>query len=409
YGFARAQPGDPGRVALQHAASYEARLSARIAEAIDADRSAGLDRLSDQTVELYQQSVVEYYDAILRPLMERAESDHRLAECCGMRWAQWERQIQLSLVDDQGRTSSPELETRRAQAQTSYERILQNQFEQGMDRAIRLCREEHDFTAIQIMFALLRGAELLGVPTNGRGEQVQEEIERCLSFEVEFRSSFDNRAPASTRMFYEVAADLPVQVNIFAREGAAFGTAPLEYVRFSATGNPKEAVWGKDGTDERTAWFDALTSVRVSPSGTRGSTFTVHAIEWDLNTIQKPGTDCDGRDVMQAGDTVVDFSVTFSPGTPIEVTRNEPANPAVAPFDTENTAWAWHWSQSHGDDRTVLRGVPVEDDELGGPFRMTLERTEPGTWSRRFDHDHGTELGFSLEERGHMIVRHAPK
>lgn len=403
YGVLQAPPGHAAREAVRNAKSQLARLETQVAKALENDREAG-GTISDATIELMQQSMIEYYDIALRPLMTQGESDYRLAECCIRRWAEWERRNLLLIAD----AAAPELQSRREEANASVEKILDNMYRQGMEHAVQLCRE-HDLRAVTLMIGLERQAQLMGTASEG-SERTWERIFDCLTFEVEFRSTFDNRAPASTRMFYEVAATVPVRIESYMFGTVEYANAPLEYVQFQATGNLKEALFGPDGRDERTAWFDALASGTESSAGTRGSTFTVYAFDLDLNSYLPPGIDCDTGEDEKDDDPLPQFTLTFSPGVPVEITRYTPTSRSIAPFDLENSAWAGHFARSHRGEQVTVPGVRVEEDEeLGRPFRMKIEPVERGRWTRSFFRDYGSSDGFSLEESGHITVRHTPQ
>ena len=401
YGVTQAGPGHPAREAVRHAASEWGRFDTRMAQATEKDRQAG-EQMSDATIDLLFQSLVEYYDFALRPLLARAEADYRLADCCIQRWAQWERQLQLI-----GSTDLPaELQARSHEAAASVQRILQNMLEQGMEHAVQLCRE-HDLRAVQLMIALERQAALLGAAPDAGSESMWERIFDCLTFEVEFESTFDNSAPASTRLLYEVEATVPLRLEDYWFGGASYANAPLEYRRFHATGNLKEALFGEDGQDERTAWFDALASGTNTAVGTRGSTFTVYAAELDLNSYLPPGLDCETGEDEKDDDPLPPFTLTFSPGIPVEISRHTPTTRSIAPFDLESTSWADHFERSHRNEQTSVPGIGTDDE--GRPFRMTLEPVERGRWTLSFDRDYGSASGFSLVESGHITVRHTPQ
>jgi hypothetical protein len=418
YGFGRAAPDDPGRLALQRATAYEARLQSRIAEAVDRDRQQD-GGLSAETVALIQQSLIEYYDAVIRPLMRTAETDDRIAACCISRYLGWERQVLLLGLDGDERDPAPapdspegQLRQRRTEAQASYLAILRSAYDKGIERAARQCREEHDFAAITTLLGLSRQAQLAGVATEGGEQRVFDEIRNCMSFEVEFRSVFDNRGPANTQLYYHVAARVPVQVELFPSGDWDIGTAPLEYVRFDARGNPKEALFGEDTGSDRDALWESISSATVSPRGTRPGTFIVRSVEWDWNTIDSPATDCEGRDATESKQQPTNFAVVFSPGAPTEITHVVPTRDlwGAGPHDQDDTMWAIHWANAHRAEQLSVPDLDDPDDELDGVYRVVLDdATEAGMWRRSFQRPDPGDRGWSLSEDGVLILRHAPR
>lgn len=413
YGVAGAAADDPGRAALQRAASMEARLSARIADAMRSEGDAGEILLGP-----VQAAFVEYYDVALRPLMQIAETDDRQAACCITRYFTWERQV--TLLFGEGRHSrseapddldAPELDRRRAEASESFERIFRNAVEKGVARAISECREEHDLGAIMRLLRLQRQAALLGLLDEAEALRGLREVEACATFELEFRSTFENRGRNRARFLYEVAADLPVEGVLLPPSDDAAHTAPLRYVRYEAEGNTKEALFGDDTGDARDALWEAMASHTSSPAGTRPGTFTLLGVGADWNVIDSPTNDCDGRDATEERDVVTGFYVVFAPGVPTELTRATPVRDlfGVGPQVMEDVLWAIHWSNNHQAERVDFPfGDP--ETEIDDAYMMTLLPTGiPGEWGIDLAHDGGEEGGFSLVERGGILLRHTPR
>lgn len=405
YGFGRAAPGDPGRAMLERAAAYEARLSARVAAATTRDREAGHTSISAETLAMLWEAYTAYYDVVLRPLMRKAERDDRMAVCCLVRYHDWERNIQLLTGADAdesgGGALPPELVERRREAASSRSRILATALEQGMQRAIRRCREESDLSQVVTMVALVRD-EALRTGESAAVDAVFEHVRRCLTFDVEFRSAFDNRAPANTRFTYDVAAHASVQVDP-RTVGEDLVSAPLVYERYLAEGNPKEAVAGRDGADPRRALFDAVTSARVSAAGTRPGRFTVRSLRWAYRDVDRPGTDCDGADATMKRDSVVDMTIVFTIAEPVELTRHVPR--IGGSFVTESPGWMFHWSQARARDEVD----PPREYDGERTYAVVLSPVARGEWRVTFDDASTTELGFSLQERGRIVLRHEPQ
>lgn len=419
YGFGRADPDDPGRLALQRATAYEARLQSRIAEAVDRDGQQGGAGLSAETAARLRQIMIEYYDAVIRPLMRTAETDDRLAECCISRYLGWERQVLLLGLDGDERdpapapgTSEGQLRRRRTEAQASFQTIFRNAYERGVERAVRQCREEHDFSAIATLLGWERQTQLLGFVTEDGYQRALDEIRKCMNFEVEFRSIFDNRAPANTQFYYDVTARVPVQMEPFPiKQKWEIGSGPLEYVRYDARGNPKDALFGRvRGAFGKT--LEVLGSGTISPRGTRPGTFVVRSIDWDWNTVDSPGTDCDGQDVKKKKNRATSFTVTFSPGVPIEITRYTPTHDLLGtgPSDSESPGWAMHWANAHGDEQLSIPGLGDPDDEMDGIYQVALDSIRTlGVWRKEFKRPDPGVNGWSLSEDGYLVLRHTPK
>lgn len=422
YGFGRAAPGDPGRQMLQRAASYEARVSAELAEVLSAERTRQLLGVGEGEADLdvadaVSDVSVEYYDAVLRPMMKAAETDERLAECCMSRYLGWYRQMALlGIVGDpdapkpEPGTAGAELQRRLDEADASAQRIMANAFEKALERENRLCREEHDFDAINRLLAMARSMALLGLEEDPRVEEIFELIEGCMNFEVEFRSIFDNRGPDGVQFYYHVTSRVPVQLPVVYEAGVALGSAPLEYVRFDARGTPRETLVGEvmDG------FWSAIGSHALSAQGTTPGEFRVHGIGWEWNVIDSPGTDCDGEDSVEQKDVTEQFRVLVSFGAPTEITRHTPTGGGLSagPFNTEGQTWARHWSQEHAHQEVNIPGVVfADDDEEGtGPYRIELEPVRVGgVWRVDFKKPDPGVDGWSLAEDGYLILRHTPR
>jgi hypothetical protein len=425
YGFGRAAPDDPGRRMLRRAASYEARVSAELAEAIGAERSRQILGTSDPAAfdlgEMSSRVFIDYYDEILRPMMTAAESDERLAECCLTRYFSWMRQIiLLGGAPDPGDpatgsgtvepgTVAAELRRRIDEGNASAERIWNHAYEKAREREIRLCREEHDFASIQRLLSVHRSMILLGLLPEGSGADIFDAIADCLNFEVEFRSIFDNRGPAGVQFYYHVSSRVTVEVSpVHGPENGALGSAPLEYQRYDARGSPRQALIG----ETMEGFWPIVGDHSLSANGARPGQFHVHAIGWEWNVIDSPATDCDGRDTIEKRDVADGFNVLISFGAPTEITRNAPTGRGLSAgaFDTESQAWSRHWSQAHGHQRVRVPGLIVPDeDEDGGLYRIELEAVRAGgVWRVDFKQPDPGVDGWSLAEDGYLILRHTP-
>ena len=420
YGFGRAPQNDPGRKALQKAASYEARVSAELAEVISAERARqilGVGESPDQPLnEAFDDVSNAYYDEILRPLMKTAETDERMAICALTRYFTWLRQLTLlgGAFDDNSPTPAPgsrEAESKRRQdeASASAVRIMQNAWEKAREREMRLCREEHDFGSISRLIAMTRSMILLGQIPEDATQEIFEEIDACLNFEVEFRSIFDNQGPEGVLFYYHVTSRVPAQLSLVSPpESGVLASAPLEYERFDVHGRPEAAVMGSNADEGIMGMFSDHS---LSPAGTRPGSFRVHFIGWDMNLIESPATDCNGEDSEEQKEVAENFYVVISPGLPTEITRGTPVGRGLnaGVLNTESHAWARHWSRAHRSQSTSWPGGggPEEDDNT---YRIALEPVrDGGVWRVDFKKPDPGVNGWFLHEDGYLILRHTPK
>ena len=440
YGFGRAAPNDPGRLALQHAASEEARLTAHIAAEVDRARAS--DFSMAELTSAVSPALIEYFDHVLEPLMRQAESNEAYAECVVQKLVAWMRQVELLGLD-----RNDDIARRNAEAQASFRAILENATEKLTKRYFKACWEQHDFSAVQKLLALERQAQLLGI--NVGRELTLEEVLGCLTFDVEFRSVFENKTPTGG-VHEHVAAqlrDFPVAWRILGHESPP--SAPLEYVSFSASGNPLRDLGG--GNDALGLLRDA--EATISAAGTRPDSFRVIDVSWDMNPREEQGTNCRGENEVQKGTVAENFTVVFVPGVPHERVRyrykrggqvasigalaveaakglggSAPAAdveamriPKEAVMDEHY--WASDWTRAHRDIEVKLPGLPGSknevnvvggqgvDDDIGyGVYAVQLKPVEaPGVWRADFASENVPWHGFSKSERSYIILRHAPK
>jgi hypothetical protein len=443
YGLGRAAPNDPGREALQVAADKEARLQSRTAEIIAEERANALagDAASSDWSDQIGTLMIQYYDQVLRPMMLTAESDERMADCAEERFLWWMRRLLLvgQLSDDEKKEGNPELEHRAKEGTASLRTIMDNRHKKRTAAAVKRCREEHDFEAINEILSLEREAQLLG--GNSLYAEDMEEIEKCRTFEIEFRSVIENKTPTGGT-YYHTLAKFRVSIGVYTTEVAP---VPLEYVAFRASGNPAKNLTGGAAPDPNTFGgmvLDEGANGALSPAGTRPGHFTLAALEMISSKKPFKQTNCKGEDEDQQRETVDSVTVTFSPGSPVEMVRFTPvhagetsglmkaaagfaevlgdkaaANEARekgrvgSGFVMEETGWVRGWSHFHSDDEVeVLGAAPASGDAPGGQlFAITLHPVTPGTWRTDFKSEEPPKLGFAQKESGYMIVRHMPK
>jgi hypothetical protein len=406
YGFGRAGPNDPGRSALQHAADKEARLASRVAEAINKDRAKPEGERSAAT-EILVEYLAQYYQEVLRPLMKIAETDERMAECAIQRALSWERQMQLLGVvkdDDPVHPNPgwPELERLRTEASVSGQRIAENYKQKFGKHFLKQCREEHDVFAgsnyVVAALALARQAALLGtasddLPNVGEvsKDPVFEEILKCLSFELEFRSVFETKtADGDAQQHYHVHAQVSITQMPITPEGfgllASPARAPLKYVGFS---------------------FHALSAnrlIRMSGVGTRESALTVFSLAFAKTREKKEQTSCAGQDEWQEGFVADTVRVTLSPGKPVELVRG--TGPG---FNTvvESNGWLNFWSLFRQPEKVTYDPSAFSEAEASDVYMLKLRRESPGTWRVDFE-SAKTGEGSEFEDSS-LILRHTPK
>lgn len=397
YGFGQAAPGDPGRQALQRASSDEARMRARIADILGRERARQLGgEEAAELGDLLSDAAIEYHDAVLRPLMRAAEADDRLAECCMQRYYAWERQIQLfGMGPDsaaRGVAASAELERRRAEANASSLRIMENAYQKGMERAVRRCREEHDLRAVTTLLFLERRRQLLGGSADGPEgaafDRAFDQMRGCFSFEVEFSSAFATRGPG-VRLEHHVQAKVPYgQARSEAGEAA---TAPLRYVQYTAEGNAS-ALFGAE---------------RMRAAGTRPGTMTVERVEWNRNLVAVAGTDCEGHDEKQERTATDTVTVTFRLGAPVD--RTHYTFGYRPPEVAEGHGWSDAWAGAHPNELVSTEPARSGSDYGDQVYRIVLTGREPGLWRADFRRTDNPGSGLSGSEHSYLLVRHTPR
>ena len=407
YGVGQAPANDPGRQALERASANEARFQSRIAGILDRERQRQLmgEKEGDTGPDL-SAAAVEYYDTVLRPLMQAAEADDRLAACCLQRYLGWERSLQLlGIVNDDAPApaADAELQRRRTEGSASGVKIMHNALEKGRERAVKACREGHDLNATTKLLALERQMQLLGVTDAGTSDKAWGDMLRCFNFELEFDSEFDNRVPHAT-LLHHVRAKVGVDVGTKPAEGGLLASAPLQYVQHTTRLD--------EGLTRSSAGGYTILSIfgflRADGIGTKNGTFAVHRLEWDQNPIEPAGTDCNGKEVPARGTPSDSITVTFQTGVPEDIVRGTyKFNP---PQTMTNHTWSEMFTRHHEDAQVAelpSRDVADYPDPL---YRMTLRRTGPGVWRADFTRpDNGALAGFTLSEKGSLTVRHAPK
>jgi hypothetical protein len=456
YGLGQAPPNDPGRRALQVAADKLARLQSQVSEIMAAERA--LELADDAAVSDWGARIaplfLEYYDRVLRQLMIAAESDERMAECALQAYYSWMRQLQLlgMVSDGDEEEGGPEpkrgttddvyskLDDRASQALASSAIIIENAYKKQKAAAVKRCREEHDFLAIHEIMAIEHWAGVLGVGTGEAFWEDLNDIRKCLTFEIEFRSVIENKTPTGGT-YYHTLAKLPVSIGLLSTE---VEPVPLDYVAFRASGNPAKNLTGGAAPDRSTFGglvLDEGANGALSPAGTRPGAFTFGALVLNSSKKQFRQTNCEGKDEDQERETVDSLTVTFSPGSPVELLHFTPAHAGETSslmnaaagfaemlgdkaaanearekgrlgngFVMEETGWLQGWSHFHSDDAVSWPSAVASgsDAPSGQFFALTLHPVTPGTWRVDFKSEEPPKLGFAQKESGYMIVRHVP-
>ncbi|HEX2168049.1 MAG TPA: hypothetical protein VHG09_12520 [Longimicrobiales bacterium] len=443
YGYGRAAPNDPGRIALQRSANHQARLAARLAEVLRVERARVLTLDPDEVDTdtdvraAMDDAFIEYYDAVIRPLMQIALSDERMARCALQRYLAWERQLLLlGWGEIEVTAESParvvELQRRRAEAEAAFNEIFESATRKLVDRAVERCRNEQDFSAVNTIISIRRQRALLGHKDGNALKEDLERISRCLTFEVEFRSVIERKTPTGGT-YHHVAAKVPFS---WLKDDQ---TAPLEYVAYRASGNPARDLFGS-GLDAQTMGAAMMRDAEAirSAAGTRPSVAQVFAVLWNLNEKERPGTNCEGEDDMQTVEVAEDFSVIIAPGIPIELMRLTPVRAGsemqitqgiqdgltratgdastgaaisarvAGPTVSEETHWATTWARRHRKEAVRVEGVQLRE-EAGSAYQLALKPVSKGVWRADFETDGPAALGISTSERSYVIVRHTPK
>jgi hypothetical protein len=417
YGYGRAAPNDRGRLDLQYATSYEARLSARVSRLL-ADAGASDDpavaRSSQAAIE---QAMLQYYDAVLRPLMSTAETDDRMAECALARAHGWERQLMLlGVIGDGTDSGSAEAKRRVAEAQRSRSAIVANAIEKKKERAIKACREQHDLTILQQLYALERLSQLYGRGDAALTAEIQDAAKNCMRFELDFGSFWEADGPKGVRNVYDVRGRVVVE-NLESRDAQlTLGRAPLAYSSLVATGNPAEALIQPTGIS---AEFDKfLGALREAGSATQSAAgsipgeISVYAIGLDGATIRSDGTNCEGEDEATAKDTATIHSVLVGIRPPTEIIKL--VGTTGVQIDSSQD-WMRQWEHFHDDSLNTPPppGVTPPRDQYGEVttkfYRVPLEEEGPGVWRFVLDSAQARTLGWKGVKRTRITLRHAPR
>lgn len=191
---------------LTSSASASASASVRRTLGVDPDPGL-LDRLEAE--------LQNYYDSVLAADLEAARTNCTKAKSVMTRALSWSRQVQLL-------TSDP---TFLAEVENVYDAIrdaLANCYNEAFTR----CVDKHDPSQLQPMLSYTRQLQLLG----GDDKIDPAKIERCVRFELDFETVFEEVEPWR----HHLKATVPLTFSL--AENNLTGTAPLVYTEVTYTG-----------------------------------------------------------------------------------------------------------------------------------------------------------------------------
>lgn len=420
YGFGEAPADDPGRRALQRAASAEARLASQIAEAISRERQRDSDQVSDEFLSAQESFFVTYYDRVVAPLLKDAETNDKMVTCATQKYLSWLRQAMLmGVIDDKGASGDPELDRRIEAAAKSAGIAMRNFYDKASARALRHCREDHDFSFPATLISMVRQQMLLGaeLDTDNQMAELIEKINdvsrQCMKFEVEFESAFDKPHLGGGGVFYRLMARVPFADTLLSANGTPIGEGPIRHAEFRAWGNPGVGMFGAESAPGK------MLSGTISPAGTRDGVFQVLDFIYQVNP-RRPRVDCAGEAVeakrSAPGDGNADstyFAIVIAPGLPTEITHYKSLSPLVAlggksQWNDEAAEWADDWAGWHQEEQVAVPGIELEQGVnrmVGGAYQIKLDSIAPGEWRAEYLRRDNTGHLF---EKSIITVRHKP-
>lgn len=160
-----------------------------------------------------------WYQQVVKPNLERAVHDPDSFESAFAGVTQWHRTAILLGAEDSTEAQAAEGWQLAAKAAETY-----------VSHHGELCRESFDFEKVSNLFKLARYSIL--VPYVFSQEQVEEQLTRCLSFELDFESRITVTYPYEDgftgRETVHVRSRIPLST-------ALSGAAPIEYLEFRQT------------------------------------------------------------------------------------------------------------------------------------------------------------------------------
>ena len=355
---------------------------------------------------------VEYYKFAVRPLYALARRDPAAYECAFSAGRNFRRQLNLIGVEEKRTSTAGPWET--LQMALEDHRQLESEtrarYVKAMVQELRQRCDKGDVTVLGKAIGLARefdfipGDSLLN--TDSLLAEVVKSIGSCLEFEVEFDSEITNRAPYALFSFH-VNAKGPWTAPIARHEGEVSkdSLVPLKYVRHVASGKPTSRSLA--------ALLRGLSSV-----GTINGMLRIHSITVMQKAVPDSTTtlDCHGWWVLIPDPQPDTVQVMLTISAPSEVTHNNLGGGLTA-VDTSQT-WHEHFYKLRREhlfkpdkDTRDFSTAPAEGLRLA----LRLGRVqETGWWRMDFAKDTTSGLaittadGWSLLEKGHIIVRHNP-
>jgi len=158
----------------------EGRLSQRASEFLQRAREQALrgdpaDDLDAQLEPLWR----AYHDQVIEPLTRAARTDDRLLQRAFVKWASWERQMQLLGYEG--------LQAERQARETDIREAIKHAHRRSYER----CVQDHRLEEIETIVAAHRTAQLWGIDL---GADLDTELQNCVRFELDFESSIVHEA-----------------------------------------------------------------------------------------------------------------------------------------------------------------------------------------------------------------------
>lgn len=427
YGILRIKPTDNAIKELREAALEHHRLTAAIATSLARikcrfvrENPGYVARLADSVIRRLEREcanvsgeasmedvlklVVEYYKFAVRPLYQLAQKDPAAYDCAVAAGISFQRELQL-LGEGDLKSATGVWETLRNQLeeQSKLEAETRAGYVKAMVEELRKRCQKGDVTVLGQAIGLTQQSILLG--DSRLTASLKTVIGSCLEFEVEFDSEITNRAPYAL-FSYHVSGKGPWTVSQYLPKGekSEDSVVALRYVSHQARGKATSGLAG------------ILSG--ISPAGTIDGVLRIHSITVVQKAVPDSTTtlDCHGWWVLVPDPQPDTIQVMLTIEAPSEVSRNR-LGPGLISVDTSQN-WHQHfynfrrhyWFQPNAD----MEQAPAAPAE-GLRIALRLGRVQDsGWWRMDFAKDTTSGIatttadGWSLLEKGHIIVRHNP-
>ena len=348
--------------------------TAGVARTTEADREQIAARVPERPIAQLEQSIAEharvaredalsraatppspgavfppFFDSVVRPRLTAAETNETLAREAIAEALNWARNAELA-----GMTNDPAYQTRRDEMYERITRVLQN----AVNKAYTACVQQHQLEQAVRLAALARIAAVHGFALG----DVQDKLERCVSFEVEFDSdirSTDAWTGDEPNRSYQLAARWRVQSTVPIGI-TAIGTAPITWEAFR---------YGSVNTYDCGDDYPILQSKEDGISTQDGELTAMLSL--DLNPREAPVAG------QPAPAPRSDYLALLFMKDPKETYRhwNEGCNNPYDPTDQTENRWAYHFDRFHLEDPQPFR-VPLD------PSRQVGDLVESKTFNR---------------------------